>query len=105
MAKLVPRQFERVCHLREMTLRVLPNGPPRPVHTLDLSPSGVRIFTERSIAVGNLVDLTWNNRDSPITVGGRVIYVKSDETGLAAGVVFDRPLAPEVFRALNGRRA
>ena len=105
MAKLVPRQFERVSHLREMTLRVLPHGSPRQAHAVDLSPSGVRIFTAQSLAVGNLVDLTWNNHDSPVKLGGRVIYVKSDESGLAAGVVFDRPLAPEVFRALNGRRA
>jgi PilZ domain len=105
MAKLMPRQFERVSHLRTMSVRVLPHGAPRSVHALDLSPSGVRLFSERSIAVGDRVELTWNDRTPAVTVAGRVVYVKADESGLSAGVVFDRPLSDAAFRDLNGRRS
>lgn len=104
MGAIRPRQHERVTHLRETSFRVASTGAAGRGYTLDLSPTGVRLFTPRSLAVGAAIDLTWDDRDPPVTLGGLVVYVNVDLEGSAAGVRFFRPLSPGAYRALRGGR-
>jgi hypothetical protein len=104
LGKLQPRADERVTHLRETAFQVVPGGISGRGHTIDLSSRGVRIFTTRSLAVGDEIDLTWDDRTPPISVPGRVVHIKVDLDGDSAGIVFHRPLSPAVFHRLRSRR-
>jgi hypothetical protein len=97
-----PRIQDRVSHLREVTFRLGPRGYATRGHTIDLSPTGVRLFSERPIKVGDPIDITWADGPSAVTVSGRVVHVKVDLEGSCAGVLFHRPLAPDEFDALLG---
>jgi hypothetical protein len=104
MGKLRPRKTDRVRALSEVTYRVDSTGPALRGHTIDLSPTGVRLFCARSPAVGDAIDLTWADRGPGLTIGGRVVYVNVGVEGNWAGVEFHRPLDPAVFAALSGAR-
>jgi hypothetical protein len=101
MAKIRPRKHDRVTHLREVTLRVASGGPALRGHTIDLSPSGVRVFTDGALAVGEPVDLTWGESESRVTLRGWIVYAKVDVEGTSGGVAFHPPLGPDEFRKLR----
>lgn len=101
MKKLVPRKFERVSHVRDVTYRIGGGGSSRRGNTVDLSQKGVRLFTRQSIPIGESVELTWVGRQPPLTLGGHVVQSKVDTEGCLIGVVFHQALTPEVFDALR----
>jgi PilZ domain len=99
--KIRPRMHDRVSHLREVVFRLDSGGTSARGHTIDLSPSGVRLFCKQSLTVGETLELTWPDRDPPLSVGGQVVYVRFDVDGAFAGIRFFRPIAPEVFESLR----
>ncbi|MFO0908675.1 MAG: PilZ domain-containing protein [Isosphaeraceae bacterium] len=101
MGKLVPRVHDRERVLREVRFRILPSGPRRVGHTLDLSPSGVRIFTDPSLRVGDAVELVWNEHDPRATASGRVVHVRVDFDGSWSGLQFLVPLSLPTFEAIK----
>jgi hypothetical protein len=101
MAKIRPRKHDRVIHLREVTLRAASGGPSLRGHTIDLSPSGVRVFTDAALAVGEPVDLTWADTEPRVTLRGWVVYAKIDVEGTSGGVAFHPPLGPNEFQKLR----
>ena len=57
------------------------------------------------VPVGEAIELTWAGVDPPaVTVGGRVVHVKSDVEGNSAGILFHSPLSPETFLAIRTGR-
>ncbi len=101
MGKLRPRKHDRVRHLSAVKYRVGLEGPILRGHTIDLSRSGVRLFCVQSPTIGETIDLTWSDCDPPLTVGGRIVYVKFDLEGSSAGVVFHQPISPALFHTLQ----
>ena len=101
MGTMRPRKHDRVSHLREVHYRLSAGGVLARGHTIDLSASGVRLFCQNSPPVGEAIDLTWSDCDPPVTVGGRVIYVKVEVEGASAGVRFHQPVDPAVLQNLR----
>lgn len=98
-----PRAHERVRHLRDVVVRA---GTERRClwgHTIDLSQGGVRLFVNQSLSPGDTVELTWVDRDLPVTLNGRVIYAISEYEGVFVGVKFDQSLAIPALRELMRR--
>jgi hypothetical protein len=102
--KILPREHDRVTHLRQVTFRVASGGPTLRGHTIDLSRSGVRLFCDRALSVGDTIDLTWSDREPPVTISGRVVYLKVEVEGNSAGVRFHHPINPVVYQFLRGTR-
>ena len=72
-------------------------------NTIDLSISGVKLFSQLAPKVGDSIDLTWTDHEPPVTLGGRVVYVLGDVEGSCAGVLFHRPIDPQTFLVLCKR--
>jgi hypothetical protein len=98
------RTHDRMMHLRDVLLRVAPHCAYSQAHTLDLSRSGVKIFTQMSIAAGDSVELIWVDRQERVKLAGRVVYVQVDDAGLFAGVRFHEAISAATLRDLNRRR-
>jgi hypothetical protein len=89
--------------LRDVTFRVLPAGYRWRGSTIDLSPSGVRLFTQQALQIGDVIELTWPLTPSPVTLAGRIARVQIGVDGTCAGVQFIAPVLPQVFLALSGK--
>src|ERR1700682_5113838 len=86
---ITPRVHDRVIHRRDVLIRIAPHpGFSLVGHTIDLSRGGVKIFTQRAIQPGDSVELTWADREDPVTLTGGVVYVRPVGTGTCAGVRF-----------------
>lgn len=102
MSKIRPRRHDRERLLRDVRFRVLPSGPNWRGSTIDMSPSGARLFSEQSVQPGDLLELS-----APVTGPGpgprliaRVVDVQVRVEGTWAGLQFVNPLGSEVFRTL-----
>jgi hypothetical protein len=104
MRKLRPRDHERVRHLHEVNFRNAAGGAVSRGFTIDLSPSGTRLFSALPLSVGDTVILAWTHRDPAVSLVGRVVHVRTEVEGNCAGVQFFPPLTPEVFRNLRDLR-
>ncbi len=104
MKQLIPRKFERKRILGEAVLRPLPNGAPLPAQVLDLAQSGLAIFTGRSLAQGELVEVKFQVRPAAGGGGldkrdGRVVRSRSLADGNVLGIEFTQPLnADELYQ-------
>jgi PilZ domain len=104
MRKLRPRRYERVRHLHEVNFRNASGGVVSRGYTIDLSPSGTRLFSALPLAVGETIELAWPHRDPAVSLVGRVVHVRVEVEGNCAGVQFYPPLSPEVFQNLRDLR-
>ncbi len=104
MGTMRPRKHDRVSHLRAVHYRLSSGGLLLRGDTIDLSPSGVRLFCQQALPLNDAVDLTWSDCDPPVTIGGRVVYVRIEDEGASAGVRFHQPVDPAVFHALCAAR-
>jgi hypothetical protein len=65
----------------------------------------MKVFTGLSLSVGDVIQITWRDRDPALTLDGHVVYVKSDHAGLFAGVRFVRLLSLGAFQELREHRS
>lgn len=103
MSQIRPRHDDRQRVLRDVTFRVLPKGPSFRGNTIDMSPSGARLFSEQSVQPGDLLELSCPNPAMPLRLIARVANVQVQVEGTWAGLQFLNPLAPEVFATLCTR--
>jgi hypothetical protein len=97
------RDHDRVRHFRTVSIRMRGTENATTGRTFDLSRGGVRVITEPPLAVGESVQLTWQDREPAVTVAGRVVHLRVESDSTYAGIQFDEPLSPEAFRALRAR--
>ena len=104
MSKIRPRHHDRERVLRDVTFRVLPVGYPWRASTIDLSRSGVKVFSEQALQVGDLLELAWSGGNSVLKLNGRVAHVHVEVDGTWAGVQFVAPIDSRAFASLCANR-
>jgi hypothetical protein len=106
MKTLIPRQFERKRFVGEITLRALPAGAPLGALAFDLGQSGLALFTNQSLAKGQLVEVTFPTAKPAIQAGldkraGRVVRSRANTDGNIVGVAFAEPFTADELRLLE----
>ena len=103
------RRYERVPFLCNVTVTVLPSGPPIAACSLDVSVGGVGLVTQGPFQPGQLVAISFFLKDAAQKqivdrVTGRVIHLRADVDGNRVGVEFLEPIEesqhPELMRRL-----
>jgi PilZ domain len=104
MSKIRPRHHDRERVLRDVTFRVLPAGYTWRGSTIDLSPSGAKLFSEQALQVGDLLELAWPGGNPALKLTGRVAHVHVEVDGTWAGVQFVAPIDSKAFESLCAER-
>jgi PilZ domain len=105
MKQLIPRRFERRRFLGDLIVRPLPGGSRFEANAINLNQGGVALFSSRSLAVGQSVELLFAKglaRDLPHEAkSGKVAYVSVQTEGNIIGIAFAQPLSADEMRALE----
>ncbi len=106
MKQLVPRKYDRNQFLVDVEVRSLQGGGQFPAHALDLCASGVGLFANRYLGVGQPVELVFpNSRGQRATDGGPILgwvaNARIETDGNILGIAFARPLADVEMQSLR----
>jgi hypothetical protein len=106
MRRLIPRKFERQRFLGPAEVQPLLAGSSLRAMVLNLGQSGVAIFANRSLEVGELVEVSFclgraAERRDVMALQGRVVRCRAQTEGNILGIAFARPIGADELELLE----
>ena len=106
--QIVPRKFDRRRFLVEVNVCRLNGSQPFAAHGIDLAESGISLFTNRFIGVGERVELSFRSGSrtadaNGCKIVGSIAYARVESDGNILGISFARSLSLQEMQAITNR--